>query len=103
MKQNEFGCNPYLAYCEAEARVGYFNTLRYAVIVPLLHSNTVKFVGLTDPENYLAFRTIGEKFIGLDNKGYLNIWSMISGKYLTSNKIKEDWIIDYELHYPDED
>ena len=66
MKENEFGCNNGFAYCQVEARIGYFNTLKFAVIVPLLHCNTIKFVGLTDPENYLAYKVIQDKYVALD-------------------------------------
>jgi hypothetical protein len=67
MKENEFGCNSSFSYCQLESRIGYFNTLKFAMIVPLLHTNAIKFVGLTDPENYLAYKVIKDKFIALDN------------------------------------
>ena len=52
----EIGCNTDLVFCPEEGRIGYFNTLSHLTIVPLLHTNLIKFIGINKPEDYLTYK-----------------------------------------------
>jgi len=99
MKNYQVGCNSSFFYSASENRVAYFNTIKYCTIVPLLHSNVIKFVGLTDPENYLAYKVIKDKLIALDNKGVLQMWNTINGKFISSTPTGQNFD-EYEIHSP---
>lgn len=67
-----------------------FNTLlsmqvsNFEIIqVPLVHRNSVQFVGMAERSFYLCYRKQGDKFYALDKSGYLNEWSMTSGQMIS--------------------
>ena len=97
----EVGCNVDISYSQTEARIGYFNTLSHVTIVPTLHTNMIKFIGINKPEEYFAYRVIKDKFIALHKKGELQTWNLITGKYIGDNQLKETWFNDYINHDPE--
>ncbi len=36
---------------------------------------------MSDRQNYLATKVIGDKFIALDNRNLLTTWSIVTGKF----------------------
>mmetsp|Transcript_28426 Transcript_28426/g.27391 ORF Transcript_28426/g.27391 Transcript_28426/m.27391 type:complete len:118 (+) Transcript_28426:1919-2272(+) len=52
----DIGVNKHLQYSHDERRVGYFNSLSHITIIPLLHNNTNKFIGIDKPHKYMAYR-----------------------------------------------
>ena len=71
LKLFEVGCNTNIFYSKDEARIGYFNSLSHITIVPLLHVNLIKFIAISKPTEYLAYKVIKDKFIALNKKGEL--------------------------------
>ncbi len=59
------------------------------VQVPLVHRNSVQFVGMAERSFYLSYRKLGDKFYALDKSGYLNEWSMSSGQMI-SRKLQKN-------------
>lgn len=50
--------------------------------MPLVHRNSVQFVGMAERSYYLCYRKIGNRFLALDKSGYLNEWSLSSGQMI---------------------
>lgn len=73
----------------------------YQVVqVPLLHRNTLSFIGLAERSYYLAFKKFGEHFYALDKGNYLNCWSMINGQLLSRTYVEN---ADYKYYDTDKD
>ena len=103
MKNYDIGCNHYLFYSDYESRIGYFNTFKAATIVPFLHTNFIRFIGLSDPEKYLAYKVHDDKFTALHNEGYLYTWCMVSGKVIEEHEVvtEKKWFNKFQVHYPE--
>ncbi len=71
-----------MEYCKRENRICYFNKLTQVTVIPLLHVNQNKFMGIKEPGDYFAFKVIKDKFIALHKKGELQTWNLITGKYI---------------------
>jgi hypothetical protein len=64
--------------------------------VPVLHRNTINFIGMEKRTNYMATRVIDDKFITLDRKNHLRTWGVLNGKIrmewnLSANKTGQDY------------
>ena len=103
MKNYDIGANHCLFFSDYESRIGYFNTFKYATVVPFLHTNVIRFIGLTDPEKYLAYKVINDRFIALHNSGWLFTWNMLTGKILDEQEVvcKKKWFSKFVVHYPE--
>jgi hypothetical protein len=51
-------------------------------VIPLLHRNTMSFIGMKNRKEFLATKVVDGKFIALSNKGKLYTWDFITGKLL---------------------
>jgi hypothetical protein len=62
--------------------------------VPVLHRNTISFVGMSDREEYLVTKVVKDKFIALSNKNLLTSWFTVTGKM--ANEYRLSQIYDYQ-------
>jgi hypothetical protein len=53
---------------------------------------------MTDPENYLTYKVINDKYIALNKKGFLMTWNLVTGKLLGSYELHNKWTLKYENH-----
>lgn len=102
-KNIDLGCNTNLIYSQDEMRIGYFNELSHITVVPLLHINMIKFLGIKPFDFYFAYKVIKDKFIALHWEGKIQTWSMISGKFLSEHKLKNNWVKDYTMFHPQDE
>jgi hypothetical protein len=58
--------------------------------VPVLHRNIISFFGMRKRSEYICFRKIHDKLIALDEDNVLTTWSVVTGKILEQNKIKNE-------------
>jgi hypothetical protein len=65
------GVNTTLYYSKDEGRIGYFDSISSITIVPLLHINLIKFIAISKPDEYIAYKVIKDKYITLTKKGLL--------------------------------
>jgi|LauGreDrversion4_2_1035121.scaffolds.fasta_scaffold41953_6 hypothetical protein len=49
-------------------------------VMPVLHRNSVYFMGMGEREDYLCTKVIDDNFIALDKHGILTSWSIFTGK-----------------------
>lgn len=80
-------------------RIGFIKSLTHVVVTPLLHRNTIRFIGMNDLKDYAAYKVLKDKFIALDHKGLLTTWNLATGKLICTNKVEGNNYSDYEVHY----
>ena len=86
----------------------YLKSYNLLEIIPLIHRNTVAFIGMKLREEYIAAKMVKDWFIALDKENNLSTWSLLTGKLLNQINIAEfDRDLDfseYDLYaYDDED
>lgn len=57
--------------------------------MPVLHRNSIFFMGMGERDDYLVTRVIDDKFIALDRRNNLTTWSTLTGKVLFETNIQE--------------
>lgn len=82
------------------ARMTYMNTLTDIVIFPDLHRNTIKFMGIGTPMQYLATKIIGDYYIALERNGVLTTWNLVNGKLIKHEKLGQEyhWLQFFDNH-----
>lgn len=63
MREVEIGANTYFQYSPTLSRLAYINALSFIVVTPELHTNQIKFMGFSEPENYFAYKIIRDRLI----------------------------------------
>jgi len=69
-------------YSRANQRLVYLSSFEAVSIVPVLHRNTIAFIGMKPKEEYLVTKKLKDKFIALDRENNLTTWSVLTGKML---------------------
>jgi hypothetical protein len=59
-------------------------------VVPILHRNTLNFLGMSDRDYYLASKVIKDRFIALKNTNSISSWNILNGKILFEEHLKKD-------------
>lgn len=72
--------NSCLVFNIEESRISYFNNYEFGTILPFLHTNAVKFIGLANPEDIVVHKISSGTFSALDRKGILMIWNLLNGR-----------------------
>jgi hypothetical protein len=81
-KNFDIGSNLTLCYNKSEERIGYFNLLNSITVVPLLHSNRIRFIGMKQPSEIVSYKVDEDEYITLDKKGKVKVWNLLTGKFL---------------------
>lgn len=74
------GANNLFDYYKQDERLAYLESYEKFKIVPLLHRNTINFIGMNRRSDYVSFRRNNDVLIALDKKNRLTSWSILSGK-----------------------
>lgn len=56
-------------------------------IIPVIHRNTINFMGMLNRKNYLVTKRDQDKFHVLDKFSRITTWSLITGKLITQKNI----------------
>lgn len=97
------GCSGQIDYNRANVRLAYQKTAETIEIVPLLHRNSLAFLGMPDRSEILATRTEDDKFTILTKpskvkSAELITWDICTGKHLLAVKADlEDVINDFSV------
>jgi len=59
-------------------------------LLPVIHKNTINFVGIEEKSKYLIWREKNGFFTALDVAGDLHTWSMLTGEHLFEKKIDKN-------------
>ena len=65
-------------------RIGLMRSFSHLAIIPILHRNVNKFMGMSNTEDYLTYKVMKDKMFALTNsEGLLVCWNITTGKCLT--------------------
>jgi len=70
-------------------RIIFIENFAAIQLMPLIHLNTINFVGMYEKDHYLIWREKNGFFTALDDAGDLHTWSMLTGRHLFEQKIDE--------------
>ena len=79
------GCQGTIDFSHQNQRLVYQSSFDQIDIVPVLHRNTIAFVGMDDRDQYLATKVLDDKFIALNRTNQLTTWSLLTGKVLEAH------------------
>jgi len=65
-----------------QKRIFFIENFSAIQFLPLIHRNTISFVGMLKKKNYLIWREKNGFFTALDVAGTLRTWSILTGKHL---------------------
>lgn len=92
------GFNGDLQYSGSNRRLGVLESFTKILIFPELHMNVIRFMGILDKEEYLAYKVINDRYIALSKEHVLYSWSLISGKLVSTFKLPDRYNYDdYEI------
>mmetsp|Transcript_33876 Transcript_33876/g.24920 ORF Transcript_33876/g.24920 Transcript_33876/m.24920 type:complete len:245 (+) Transcript_33876:1704-2438(+) len=73
-------------------RMIFQSSFKAIEVLPILHRNTVSFIGMRPRSEYLAYKIEKDKLIALSNANVLSTWDVLTGVLLGSVKeIDEDY------------
>jgi len=76
----QVGCQGLIDFSHSNQRLVFLSSYDNIEVVPVLHRNTVSFIGMEKRTNYMAARVIDDKFVTLDKKNHLTTWGVLTGK-----------------------
>lgn len=74
-----------LSYCSSNARLGFIRNYHHLSMLPIVHRNTIRFLGMKARQNYLIFREHGNFLSGYSRSGELTTWCKKSGQIVGHN------------------
>ena len=98
LKKIDVGTQGFFEFSEYLIRIGFIKSLTHLAIVPILHRNMNKLMGMAGPEAYMTYKVVKDKLYALTQDGFLFSWSIISGKMLTKVELPPEYNFnDYEI------
>ena len=88
------GSNTYIDFNNDSERLSFLKDYDTLTIVPLLHSNVIHLLGIADLESYLTFKRDGDKVYALGIDNFLSTWSVVTGKLLWQEQLKDKVDVD---------
>lgn len=76
----QVGCQGLIDFSHTNQRLVFLSSYDNIEVVPVLHRNTISFIGMSKREAYLATRVIDDKFIALSKKNQITTWGTLNGK-----------------------
>lgn len=76
----QVGCQGLIDFSHTNQRLVFLSSYDNIEVVPVLHRNTISFIGMSKRESYIATRVIDDKFIALSKKNQLTTWGTLNGK-----------------------
>lgn len=76
----QVGCQALIDFSQRNQRFVFQSSFDRLEVLPVLHRNSIFFMGMGERESYLATRVIDDRFVALDNKNHITTWSTLSGK-----------------------
>ncbi len=91
VKSIDVGTNGHLDYSHNLVRIGFIQSFSSLNIIPILHRNSNKFMGMGNTDDYLAYKVIKDKMIALTKKGVLVSWNITTAKLIRKYDTKIDF------------
>jgi hypothetical protein len=90
------GCSGQIDFNRANGRIAFQKSAEQLEIIPLLHRNTLNFLGMPPRNQVLATKTYCDKFTVLTKAKELITWDVCTGKLLCTREVKID-VINYDI------
>ena len=78
-------------------RIGFLKSITHLAIVPVLHRNMNKLMGMAEPEDYMTYKIDRDKMYALTQNGILFTWNIITGKILSQITLENHDYSNYDL------
>ena len=91
----QVGLQGHMDYSRANQRLIFMESFDGLSVVPILHRNTIAFIGMGNRSNYLATRVLKDRFVCLDKKNVMTTWGILTGKKISQWNIKKKCEQDY--------
>ncbi len=76
-------------------RIGIMKSFSHLVIIPILHRNMNKFMGIANLDDYIAYKVIKDKMMAITQNGLMCSWNITTAKFLTRTSLKNHDYSDY--------
>jgi hypothetical protein len=80
----QVGCQAMIDFSKNNQRFVFQSSFDKIEVIPVLHRNSIYFMGMDERENYLCTKVQGDRFIALDKHGVLTTWNIFTGKVIDS-------------------
>ena len=76
------GCQNDIDFSMQNQRIIFQSSFKAIIVLPVLHRNTVSFIGMKPRSEYLAYKIDRDKLIALSNINILSTWDVLTGVLL---------------------
>jgi len=76
----QVGCQGLIDFSHSNQRLVFLSSFDNIEVIPVLHRNTISFIGMEKRDKYLAARVLEDKFVTLDKHNVLRTWGVLTGK-----------------------
>lgn len=97
LKKIDVGTNGFFEWSFNLIRIGMIKSFSHLAIIPILHRNMNKFMGMANPADYLSYKVIKDKMFAMTNDGLIQSWNITTAKCLTRNKLEGHDYTEFEL------
>jgi hypothetical protein len=84
----QVGCQGLFDFSDENQRLIFLSSFEKIMVIPMLHRNTARYMGMKDRKNYLATKVMNGRFIALSKKGKIYIWDQITGLLMREEMIE---------------
>ncbi|CDW88225.1 UNKNOWN [Stylonychia lemnae] len=89
LKEEDIGAYTNIYFDSDISRICFMKSVQSIIVLPYLHTNINKFMGMGDLSEYIFHKVIDHKLIALRQKGELVTWDVANGKYLCSYELAD--------------
>lgn len=75
----QVGCQPLIDFSQKNQRFVFQSSFDMIEVMPVLHRNSIYFMGMGERSDYLVTKVIEDKFIALDKNNFITTWSTMTG------------------------
>ena len=86
----QVGCQNLIDFSKNNQRFVFQSSFDKIEVMPVLHRNSIFFMGMAERKEYLATKIIDDKFIALDRSNHLTTWNVLTGKVMQEYDLAED-------------
>lgn len=90
LKNLDVGTQGFFEYSFNMIRIGLMKSFSHLAIIPILHRNVNKFMGMANTDDYLTYKVIKDTMMALTNtEGLLSSWNITTGKNVSRHIISD--------------
>ncbi|CDW76646.1 UNKNOWN [Stylonychia lemnae] len=98
LKEEDIGAYSNIYFDSDISRICFMQSVNHIIILPYLHTNINKFMGMGDPKEYLFHKVKDHKMMALRQNGELVTWDICNGKYISSFLLPQNDYTKYQYY-----